>query len=159
MLSAGRTRNLVFLDKRSHLLLSPGIHRSFQGDPLFLTEILDQLIRTETLMALFTVHQGIGKSAQMSGCHPGLRIHQYRTVYAHIIGGFLNKLLPPCFFNVILQFHAKIAVVPCIRQASVDLGTGIYETSRLCKGHNLFHRLFYHTVCSSHSFFHHFSQL
>ena len=109
-------------------------------------------------MALLTVHQRVGKSAQMSGCHPGLGIHQDRAVHTHIIRGLLNELLPPGFFYVILQFHAKIAVIPRIRQTSVDLGAGIYEASRFCKGHNLFHRLFYHTVCSSHSFFHHSSQ-
>src|SRR5699024_2429070 len=47
MLSTGRTRDLMFRNKRSHLLLGPSVHRTFQLNALFLTVIFDQFVCTE----------------------------------------------------------------------------------------------------------------
>ena len=80
-------------------------------------------------MALLTVHQRIRETAEMSGSHPRLRIHQNRTVHTDIVRILLNKFLPPCSLDVILQFDAQIAVVPCICKSAVNLRSRIYETS------------------------------
>ena len=102
MFAARRAWNLMFFDKCSHLLLRPRIHRTLDLDSFFRTVIFDQLISTETLMTFLTIHQRIGKSAQMSGSHPCLRIHQDRTVHTDIVRRLLHELLPPCFFYIIL---------------------------------------------------------
>ena len=80
-------------------------------------------------MTFFTVHQRIAESAEMSGSHPCLRVHQDRAVNAYIVGILLNEFLPPCSFHIILQLHAEVAVIPCIRKTTVDLGTGIHKSS------------------------------
>ena len=80
-------------------------------------------------MTLLTVHQRIREAAEMTGSHPCLRVHQDRTVNADIVRILLNKLLPPCSLDVILQFDAQIAVVPCICKSAVNLRSRIYETS------------------------------
>ena len=119
----------MLFDEITHLFLCPSIDRAFQCDVFLIAEIFDQLICTETLMTFFTVHQRIRKASEMSGCYPGLRIHQNRTVHTDIVRILLNKFLPPCSLDVILQFDAQIAVVPCICKSAVNLRSRIYETS------------------------------
>ena len=93
----------MLFNKVFHLFLRPCIYAAaFDFDAFFLTEILDQFICTETLMAFLTVHQRIGKSAEMTGSYPCLWVHQDRTVNADIVRRFLNKFLPPCTFYIIL---------------------------------------------------------
>ena len=87
MLAAGRTavccaRSMIIGHLLAETMPSIGL---WQLNALLLTVILNQLICTETLVALLTVHQRICKAAKMSGCHPGLRIHQNRTVHADIV--------------------------------------------------------------------------
>ena len=120
MLAAGRTRNFVILDEVHHLLLGPCIYASFDRNVMLSAEILDQLVCTETLVAFLTVHQRIGESAKMAGCYPCLRIHQDCTVYTDIVRGFLNKFLPPCALYVVLEFNAKVTVVPGICKTSIN---------------------------------------
>ena len=94
-------------------------------------------------MTLLTVHQRIGETTQMSTGHPGLGIHQDRTVHTYIVRALLHELLPPCLFHIILQFYTKVTVIPGICQSSVDLGTGIYKTSCFCQGYDFLHCLFH----------------
>ena len=143
MFSTGRTWNLVLFDEIFHLFLAPCIHTFLQCDTFFCTVVFNQLICTETFMTFLTIHQRVGKTSQMSGSYPCLRIHQDCTVNTHIIWIFLNKFFPPGFFYVIFQFHTQITVIPGICQASVNLGTRIYKTSGLCKCDNLFHCFFH----------------
>ena len=103
MFAAAWAGNLMLFDKFHHLFLRPGIYASFNLDPMLCTVVLDQLICTETLMALLTVHQRIRKSAQVTRSYPCLRIHKNRTVYAYIVGRLLNKFLPPRSFYVVFQ--------------------------------------------------------
>ena len=56
MLTAGRTGNILLLHKILHLLLAPGINALVQGNSVFSAIILNELVCTETLMALLTVH-------------------------------------------------------------------------------------------------------
>ena len=137
---------MVVLDELNHLLIAPAIYGAAEIDIIILCIILDQLIRTETLVTFLTVHQRIRKSAEMSGSHPGLRIHQNRTIHTDIVRILLNKFLPPCALDIILKFYAQITVVPGVCKATVDLGAWIYKTSRLCNLHDLVHCLF-HYVC------------
>ena len=132
MFATGRAWNLMLFNEFFHLFLTPCVHTLFQSNAFFCTEIFNHLICTETLMTFFTIHQRIGKASQMSGSHPGLGIHQDCTVNTHIIWVFLNEFLPPCFFDIVFQFHTKITVIPCISQSTVDFGSRIYKTSGFC---------------------------
>ena len=102
MLSAAGADDVVLLDVFLHLCLGPGVHSALDLNAIRLVVILYYLIRAETFMALFAVHQRIRKASQMSGCHPGLGIHQNRTVHTHIIRIFLDEFLPPGLFHIIL---------------------------------------------------------
>ena len=137
----------MLFDKTHHLLLTPPVYGTFQFNSLFFRKIFNQFICPETLMTFPAVHQRIGKSAQMSGSHPGLGVHQNSTVHTYIIGIFHHAFLPPCLLHVIFQFHTQITVIPGIRKASVNLRTGINKASCLGQRHDFFHG-FFHTVTS-----------
>ena len=143
MFSAGRTWNLMLFDEITHLFLCPSIDRAFQCNVFLIAEIFDQLICTETLMTFFTVHQRIRKASEMSGCYPGLRIHQDRTVNTYVVWILCDEFLPPCLFYIVLQLYTKITVIPGICQTSVNLGTRIYKTSGFCQCHDLVHCFFH----------------
>ncbi len=145
MLSAGRTANIVLLNKSFHLLLTERIHALRKRQTAFRTVILYQLIRPETLMTFPAIHQRVGKAAQMPACHPRLGVHQNCTVHTHIVGVFHDKLLPPSLLYVIFQLHAKIAVIPCVSKSAVYLRTRVYKTSRLCQRNDFFHCFFHFT--------------
>ena len=102
MLAAGRTRNLMLLDICFHFLMAPSVNAVPDIQSVFLCVVFDHLVRAESFMTFLTVHERITESSQMSACHPGLRVHQNRTVHTHIIRGFLHKLLPPGLLNIIL---------------------------------------------------------
>ena len=80
MLTAGGTGDLMLVDVRFHLCLGEGIHGLFQRNTVFGAVVLNELVCTEAFVAFAAIHQRIGKPAQMSGCDPGLRIHQDRGV-------------------------------------------------------------------------------
>ena len=75
-------------------------------------------------MAFLTVHQRIGKSAEMTGSYPCLRVHQDRTVNAYVVRALHDEFLPPCFFHVVFQFNTERAVIPGICQAAVNSEPG-----------------------------------
>ena len=123
----------MIIDKIHHLFFGPSVHRAALNlHAVFIHIIFDDLICAETFVALFTVHQRVGKPAQMSGSNPGLRIHKYRTVHTYIIRAFLNKFLPPCFFYIVFKLHAKISIIPCICQSAVNLRSAVHKTSGFC---------------------------
>ena len=80
MLAAGRAGNLIIFDKLHHLFLTPAVYRASQINIVLLRIIFDDLICTETLVAFLTVHQRIGKAAQMAAGHPCLRVHENGAV-------------------------------------------------------------------------------
>ena len=148
LLSAARAHNVMFVDIFLHLFLGPAVHRTLMLDAVFFHIVLDQLIRTETLMTAFAVHQRIGKTAQMSGRHPRLRVHQDRTVHAYIVGILLYKFLPPGSLNVVFQLHTQIAVVPGVSQTAVDLAARIYKPAVFSQSYDFLHCLFHESISS-----------
>ena len=133
----------MLVDEAFHFFLRPAVYRSAIIDPVFITEFLDQLIRAETLVTFLAIHKRIRESSQMSGCYPCLRIHKDRAVYTDVVRIFLDKLLPPCFFYIVFQFHTEISVIPGIRKSTINVGTRIYKSSCLCQRNNLVHCLFH----------------
>ena len=146
MLFAARAADIVLVDILLHLLLGPAVHGALDRNIIFRHIILNQFIRPEALFTRLTVHQRIRKAAQMARSDPGLRIHQDRTVHAHIVRALLHEFLPPGFFYIVLQLHAEVSVIPCIGKPAVNLRSRIYKASRLRQSHYLFHRLF-HRLC------------
>ena len=56
MLAAGRTGNIVLLDKMLHFLLGISVDRPAQINPIFLRIVFDDLVCAKTLLTLLTVH-------------------------------------------------------------------------------------------------------
>ena len=142
-LTAGRAGNLELIDKAHHFIVGPSVNRSVQRQLVLMCIALNQLIRTETLSAGLAVHQRIREARQMSGCNPGLGVHQNRAVHTDVGRGLLHKLSPPCLLYVVLQLNAEISVIPGIRQTAIDLRTGINESARIAERNNLVHCLFH----------------
>ncbi len=42
------------------------------------------------------------------------------AVHTYIVGAFHNKLFPPGLFHIILQLHAKVAVIPGVGKSAVN---------------------------------------
>ena len=143
----------MLVDKGLHLLLAHGIHAVTQIEVVLLAPVLDDLVGTETLLALLAVHQGIGEAAHMTGGHPDLRIHQDSSIQTHIVGILLHELLPPGTLHIVLELHTQRAIVPGVGQTAVDLGTGENEAPVFAEVDNFFHGLFgvFH-VFTSHLF-------
>ncbi len=59
MFAAGRTGNLLLLDKLLHLLLREGVNRLVQRDAILPSIILNEFVCAETLMTLLAVHKRV----------------------------------------------------------------------------------------------------
>ena len=118
---------LVLCDESVHLVKAHGIHVHLG---VLLT---DQLVGAVACLAGAAVQQGVREAGHMAGGHPGLRVHDDGSIQTHVIGAFLHKLFQPCLFDVVLELHAKGAVVPAVGQTAVDLGTREHITTVLAK--------------------------
>ena len=143
MLSTGRTWHAVLRDEILHLLIAPSIHAAVKLNAVLLSKLLNELISTETLMTLLTIHQWIGKTSKMTGCNPCLWVHKNCTVNADIVLALTNKLLPPCLLYIVLQFYTEITIIPCVRKSAINLRSRIDKTSCLCECLNLLHCFFH----------------
>ncbi len=141
MTAACRARDVLLLDISNEFLVVHTLDNNI-GDAVLSIIIFDQFIGTGTGLTLLTVDERIGKTADVTGSYPYLRVHEDRTVNTNVIRALLNELLPPCRFYVILELDTQRTEVPCVCQTTVDIGTRIYETSCLREGYDLFHRLF-----------------
>ena len=141
-LAAGGAADVVLLHKGLHLRLAHSVHAVTQVEAVLLAPVLNDLVGAETLLALFTIHQGVGEAAHMAGGHPNLGIHQDGGVQTHIIGILLDELLPPGLLYVVFQFHTQRAVVPGVGQAAIDLRSGEDKSTSLTQSDDLFHGLF-----------------
>ena len=135
----------MFLNEILHLLLTPAVYRAIQRNCVFCCKIFNNFVCTEAFMTFLAIHQRIREASKMSGCYPGLGIHENRTVNSYIIGIFHDEFLPPCLFYIVLQFHTKVTVIPGVGKTSVNLGTGIYKPSCLRQCNNFLHRFFHST--------------
>ncbi len=145
-LAAGRAGNSELVDEAHHFICCPAVNAAVQSHLLLGRIALDQLIRTITGTAGLAVHERVGKACQMSAGDPGAGIHEDCAVDADVLGRLSDKFLPPCLLDVVLELNAQIAVIPCIGQTAVDLGTGIDESSVVAKRNDLFHCLFHNSL-------------
>ena len=150
VLAAGRAGNLLFFDEAFQLLVRPAVRFDFLA--VGLRPVLDQLVRAETRLAGFAVHQRIVEVANVAARHPDLTVHQNRAVDADVVLILLHKLLPPRALDVVLKFHAQRAVIPGVRQTAVDFGAGEDEAAALAQRDKLVHRVVLH-LCHEKTFF------
>ena len=69
----------------------------------------------------------------MAGGDPGGGVHQDGCIQTHIVGAFLDELLHPRPFHVVLKFHAQGAVVPGVGKPAVNFGTGVDKSTVLAE--------------------------
>ena len=143
MRAAGRACNLIIVYEFLHFFICPAVYNHF-GHIMGCHVVFNQLIGAETLLTFLTVHQRVGEAANVTGCHPCLGVHQDCTVNADILGVFLNKFLPPCFFHVVFQLYTQRAIIPCVCQTAVNFGTGVNKASVFCQCYDFFHRFYCH---------------
>ena len=140
-LAADRAGDIMLADEGDHLLVGHGLGgdalQRVLGQP-----VLDQLVRAVAALAAFAVYERVVEGRDVAGCHPDLRVHEYRTVEPHVVGVFLHEFLPPGPLDVVLELHAERAVVPAVGKAAVDLTAGVDEAAVLAERDQLFHGLF-----------------
>ena len=140
-LAAAGAGHAVVPDEGHQLLVGHGLHihvvAAILGAPA-----LDELVGPVAHLAGLAVDEGIVEGGHMAGGHPHLGVHEDGGVQAHVVGVFLDKLLPPGPLDVVFQLHAQGAVVPGVGQAAVDLATGVDEAPALAQCHDLIHGLF-----------------
>ena len=128
MLAADRADDvLVVGDELIHLIKAHGIHIDLG---MLLT---DQLIGTVACLAGTAVQQGVREAGNVAGGHPGLGVHNDGGIQAHIVGALLDKLLQPCFLDVVLELNAQGTVVPAVGKTAIDLRTGEHVTTVLAE--------------------------
>ena len=151
MLTAGRTRNLVLLNKSLHFCLRKCIDRLFKNVSLFCTPILNYFICSESFMAFAAIHKRICKSRKVTRCYPSLRIHKNSGIKTYVVLIFLNEFFPPSLFYVVLKLYAKRAVIPSISKSSIYFRAGKYKSSCFTKSDDFVHCLFcvFHFICLS----------
>ena len=66
VLSAGGTRNIVLLNEGLHLALLKSVDGLGKLKIVLLAPVLDHLVRTEALVALLAVHEGIGEAGKVT---------------------------------------------------------------------------------------------
>ena len=126
-------------DKGGHLLLGKSVDGFWEIKLVGLAPVLNQLVGPEALLALLTVHQGIGKAAQMAGGNPSLRIHQNGGVEPDVVGILLNKFFPPGLFHVVLQLNAQRTVIPGVGKTAINLAARENKAPALAQGHKFLH--------------------
>ena len=128
MLAADRADDvLVVGDELIHLIKAHSIHIDLG---MLLT---DQFIGTVAGLAGTAVQQGVREAGNVAGGHPGLGVHNDGGIQAHIVGALLDKLLQPCFLDVVLELNAQGTVVPAVGKTAIDLRTGEHVTTVLAE--------------------------
>ena len=142
MLSAGRTGDIVVFNEILHFLLRKSVNRLRKSNAVFGGPIFNKLVGAETLFTFAAIHKRVREAAKVSRSNPSLRVHEDCGVKSYVVGIFLNKFFPPCFFNVVFKLGAKRAVVPCISQTAVNFGAGKYKAASFTKSNDFFHGFF-----------------
>ena len=139
MLAAGRTGDVMLVDKVLHFSLSESVDCLRKLKVIFGCPVFDDFVRTESLFALLAVHKRVGEAAEMSGSYPCLRIHEDSCVKTYVIFILLDEFFPPCFFDVVFQLRAERTVVPCVGETAVDFASCVNKSSVFAESNYLIH--------------------
>ena len=83
--------------------------------------VLDEHVGTVTFLAVAVVDQGVVEGVDMSTGFPDGGVHKHRRVDAHDVVVKQRHRFPPVALDVVLQFHAVLAVVVDCAQAVINL--------------------------------------
>ena len=144
-LSALRALYALLCNILGHFLVGPAV-RVDVGKAMLVGIVLYELVSPEPGLAGFTVHEGIVEADDVTGGHPGLRVHQYCAIHAYIIWALLNKLAPPGLFYVVLEFNAQWAVIPCVGKAAVYIRARKYKAAVITQCNYLIHSKVCHYI-------------
>ncbi len=131
------------------LLITPAVYDDLRH-AVCCMEIFNQLICAESGLAGLAVNQRVGESAHVSGCHPGLRVHQDRRVETDIVLDSCTNFLHQAFLTFFFS-SAQRTVIPCIGKTPVNFGARIDKPSVLRKGNDFFHCYFSVYIAHVHS--------
>ena len=137
-LSALRALYALLCNILGHFLVGPAV-RVDVGKAMLVGIVLYELVSPEAGLAGLAVHKGIVEADDVTGGHPGLRVHQYCAIHAYIIWALLNKLAPPGLFYVVLEFNAQWAVIPCVGKAAVYIRARKYKAAVITQCNYLIH--------------------
>ena len=140
MAAALRASDALLFDVGSHFLKAPSGRVVIET--ILECVIFNELVCSVTHFALLAVHKGVGETANVTGSHPSLGIHNNGAVKAYIIFALLNELFPPSALNVVLKLNAKRAVVPGVCQATVNFGAGEDKAASFAKRDDFVHCFF-----------------
>ncbi len=97
-----------------------------------LPKIFNQLLSARNaLMTFFTVHQRIGKSAQMSGCYPCLWIHKIAQSTPHYMGFSCMNFSTMPFLHCSLIRHLSYHNPKCLQSPPLFFFPG-YLSALFC---------------------------
>ena len=86
--------------------------------------VADQLVGAMTRLARLAVEQRVGEAGDVTGCDPGLRVHDDGSVETDVVGALLHEFLEPCLFDIVFELHTERTVVPAVCQTAVDFAAG-----------------------------------
>ena len=83
--------------------------------------VLDEHVCAIALLGIAVVDEGVVEGGDVPGCHPGAGVHEDGRVYSDNILVQANHRLPPVILDIVLEFHAKLAVIINRSETVVDL--------------------------------------
>ena len=83
--------------------------------------IFDQVVSTVTFLRILVVDQRVVERGDVAGRDPGFRMHENAGIDADDVFVQASHRLPPVPFDIVLEFHAHLAVVIHGGQAIVNL--------------------------------------
>ena len=96
---------------------------------LYLSEIvLDKVVCAVPFLGVLIVYQRVVERSHVPRRHPSLRMHEYAGVYSHYIFIQPGHGVPPILLDVILQFHAILAIVIDCCQTIINFAGWEYES-------------------------------
>src|SRR5207245_96708 len=98
-----------------------------------------RVVGPKPVLAVFAVHQGIGKASHVARRLPDLRVHQDRRVEPLDVLALVHHGAPPALLDVFLELDTQRPVVPHGAEAAVDLRRLKHEAASLGERHQLLH--------------------
>ena len=86
-----------------------------------LIHITEEVIKTKSCFARFTIHHRIGKILDVTGGFPDFWVHKNRGIETFNIIA-IGHLAPPSFLEVAKHRHTERTIIPTAIQAAIDLG-------------------------------------
>ena len=104
--------------------------------------VANELVGTMPGLAGLAVEQRIGEACHMAGRDPGLRVHDDGSVETDVVRAFLDELLEPGFFDIVLELYAERAIVPAVGKTAVNFAACEDKAAVFAQGHDHVQRFF-----------------